>query len=439
MLGSLFVRGRFYWLGALPVAIFLVAYLWQPMFIVGQIVLGLSLALVIFDGLMLSGGKISGNRQVPQRFSNGDPNPVSLTFESSYRFTVAIDVIDELPDQFQIRDFLHKSKLTGTDSKAIRYELTPTKRGEYLFGFANVHVRTGLGLLERRFRIAQPQTVAVYPSFLQMRQHELLAISNRLHMVGQKRLRRIGQSLQFEQIKDYQRGDDVRHINWAATARRTELMVNHYQDERSQQIIAVIDKSRLMKFPFGGLTLLDHAINSALVLSNIAMIKHDKAGLCVFAERVSQYLSPDKGPRHLDAIMQALYALKTRYAEASFEALQNVLRNRLNQRSLLMLYTNFEERDSLERQLPYLRWLSKRHVLVVVFFENVELSQLSDSVPIDSRSIYLKTIARGIVDDKKLMQKELQRLGIHTFYTRPENLTINSINKYLELKGRNVI
>ncbi len=439
MFRSAFITPRLYWLAAVPVGVFLLAFLFPPLFLVGKIVLGIALAILIFDWILLSSGEITGSRVLPQRFSNGDPNPISIKLESSFNFPLKIELIDEVPEQFEARNFSYKSSLASSQAKAIKYELTPTKRGQYWFHHTNVFARSALGILEKRFVISKPAMVAVYPGFLMLQQYELLAISNKLFMHGPKKLRKVGQSLEFEQIKNYQLGDDVRHINWPATARGGELMVNHFRDERSQQMVSIIDKSRLMKFPFGGLTLLDHAINSALVVSNVALRRQDKAGLAVFAEKLSQFVQPEKGVRHLDVILQNLYHLKTRYAESNFEVLQSGISKRLNQRSLLMLYTNFDERDSLQRQMPYIRWLSKRHVLVVVFFKNDQLIELAESSAESIKGIYEKAIAAEMVQDKLLMQKELIRMGIHIIYTAPEDLTINAINKYLEIKSRNIL
>ena len=388
-------------------------------------------------------------RDVPDRLSNGDENPLTIYLENRYPFQVDVEVIDEIPFQFQRRDVLFRARLNPRETQAIRYELRPTRRGEYSFGAVNVFVRSPLGLLKRRYQFEQGKLVAVYPSFLQMRQYELLAATNRLNEVGVKRIRRIGHSMEFEQVRPYTTGDDVRTINWKATARRagaaladprgTTLMINAYQDERSQPVYCLIDKSRVMRSPFEGLTLLDYAINAGLVLSNIALLKQDRAGILTFADQVGQLLPADRRSGQMLKILELLYRQRTRFQESDYESLYASVRTHIRQRSLLLLFTNFETVSALNRQLPYLRRLAKDHLLLVIFFENTELRSLLDQPAANTEEIYLKTIGEKFAFEKKQIVRELERYGIQSILTAPQHLTANTVNKYLELKARGMV
>jgi uncharacterized protein (DUF58 family) len=214
-----------------------------------------------------------------------------------------------------------------------------------------------------------------------MRQYELMAISNRLTELGIKKIRRIGHNREFEQVKEYVSGDDIRTINWKATARKSSLMVNHYQDEKSQAVYSVIDKGRVMKMPFKGMSLLDYAINASLVISNIAILKEDKAGLITFSNKVGTMLTASKVHSHMQAILETLYNQKTGFLESNFDSLYVQIKRQIKGRSLILLYSNFETFSSLERQLPYLRGIAYHHVLVVIFFENTELKELLENLP----------------------------------------------------------
>jgi uncharacterized protein (DUF58 family) len=272
-----------------------------------------------------------------------------------------------------------------------------------------------------------------------MRKYELLAIHNRLTETGIKKIRKIGNNQEFELIKEYVQGDDIRTINWKATARRSSLMVNHYQDERSQQVYCLIDKGRVMQMPFSGLSLLDYAINTALVISNIAVKKYDKAGLITFQDKIGTLLPAGRKNDQMAQILEVLYNQKTAYRETDYSTLHSFVRMKISHRSLLLLFTNFETLSSLERQLPYLKSLALRHVLVVIFFENTEVKLLLEN-PADSvREIYQKAIAEKFSYEKKLIVKELNRHGIYAVLTPPEKLSINTINMYLELKARGTI
>jgi uncharacterized protein (DUF58 family) len=272
-----------------------------------------------------------------------------------------------------------------------------------------------------------------------MKKYQLMAVTNQLQATGSRRLRKLGSSLEFEQIKEYVQGDDYRRLNWKATARKNSLMVNNYMDERSQQVVCLIDKGRNMKMPFEGLTLLDYAINATLVLSNIVLLKQDKSGLLTFGKKIDQFIQPDKKPTQINFILETLYTQQTDFMDSDFEALYVYLRYHLNQRSLLILFTNFESLYGLERQLPYLKQLSTHHPLLVIFFENTELSALQQQKAHNLEQVYYKTIANKFALEKKQMVKELQKHGIMSLLTPPQKLTVNTINKYLELKERQVV
>jgi len=418
----LFLFGFFFpWLGFIPQLFFWVVML-----------------LILVDILMLytNSKGIFATRQAPERLSNGDDNDITVYVENFYPFRVIVGVIDEIPFQFQRRDIWFRASVESRQHKFIAYQLRPTKRGEYEFGNVVVYVRSPLGIVRRRFVFAQTQTLPVYPSLLQMRKYELMAISNRLTEIGVKKIRRLGHSMEFEQIKNYVPGDDYRTINWKATARNNSLMVNSYTDEKSQHVYCIIDKSRSMKMPFEGLSLLDYAINASLVLSNVALLKEDKAGLITIGEKLGSVVAADRKPAQINRILEVLYKEKTRYLETNMELLYVTVRRILKQRSLVVFFTNYESMPALQRQLPFLKRIAKFHLLLVVFFENTELRTLSEQPAADVEGIYIKTIAEKFAYDKKLIVKELNRNGIQTILTAPQNLTVNTVNRYLEIKAR---
>jgi uncharacterized protein (DUF58 family) len=395
--------------------------------------------LIDYFSLFLPVRGIIAVRTHAERFSNGDENPVRIDVENFYNFQVGIEVIDEIPEQFQRRDILFRASIPARGSKIIRYHLRPVKRGEYEFGKINVFVTGTVFLVKKRFQFGQPVKIPVYPSYLQMRKYQLMAIHNRLSDIGIKKIRRIGHSMEFEQIKEYVQGDDYRTLNWKATARKGQLMVNHYTDEKSQQVYCLIDKSRVMKMPFGGLSLLDYVINASLVLCNVALLKQDKAGLITFSEKPGTFLAADRKSSQMQSILEVLYKQKTRYLESDYEKLYAIIRARIPQRSLLILFTNFETVSGLRRQMPYLRKIAQHHLLLVVFFENTELSQLINAEVNDIESIYTKTIAEKFSFEKRQIVKEMQQYGIISILSAPNTVTINTLNKYLELKARQAI
>jgi len=441
LIRTLYLSNRLLQAAGVVVFAFILTFVFDTPVIVPKVLFVAWLALAVADLMLLYRSRVGlrGGRRVPERLSNGDENDIRIELDNLFPFTASLEVIDEIPHQFQRRDLSFRLSLNSGESKVLVYSLRPVKRGAYAFGTVNVFVESPISFFKRRFQFSGDTVVPVYPSFIQMRKYELMAISNRLTDVGIKRIRRIGQNMEFELIKEYVNGDDFRTVNWRATARRNALMVNHYQDERSQQVYSLIDKGRVMEMPFDGLSLLDYAINASLVISNIAIKKSDRAGLITFQHKVSATVPAGRQSRQMATILEVLYNQKTAYRETDYAALFGHVRRKITQRSLLLLFTNFESLHSLQRQLPYLKRMADQHLLVVIFFENTELKETLELPAEDVQQIYHKAIAEKFSYDKKLIAKELSRHGIQVVLTTPASLTVNTINKYLELKSRGMI
>lgn len=420
---------------------FAVAYPFEWLFPLAQTVFVGLLALVLTDWMLLflKKPKVVCKRELNPVFSLSDPNPVKLLVKNQGNVYLNLSIADEIPDQFQQRDFEVKISLPPGQPYVAENKLIPLTRGVYSFGNLNVFISTRLGLVERRLIFEQPQDVQVYPSIIQMKRYELRAMRHIAHDSGIKKMRRIGHSYEFEQIKNYVQGDDFRSVNWKASSRRATLMVNQYEDERSQQVYCIVDKSRAMRMPFEGLSLMDYAINTALAISNIILKKQDKAGLLTFSDVMGATIKAERDSGQLTRILESLYREKERAVESNYELLYEAVRRLIGARSLLILFSNFESSYALERALPTLRRLSRAHLMVVVFFENTEIRQLASEEVRTTADVYRQTVARQFLQDKREMVTKLRQYGIQAVLTKPQDLTINTINKYLELKSRGLI
>ena len=441
MLKPLFFTKRFYLLGALLVLFFLLGYFITALEPVSYMAALLYAALLLIDlvFIFMIGAAPQASRQVADRLSNGDRNALQLSVQNNYPFRVNMEIIDELPFQLQEREHAFHRVLGPGETAGFEYELRPVERGTYHFGNIIVTVSSLLGLVSKRFVCAGEIAVPVYPSFTQMRKYELMAQFAQTHETGSKRMRKIGHSMEFEQIKEYNIGDDIRNINWKATARKGAMMVNNYTEQRSQQVYCIIDKGRLMKMPFDELSLLDYAINASLMLCNVSLYRQDRFGLLTFANKLGSFLPADRNRGQLENVLKSLYNQQTAFLESDYEMLYTSVRGLIKQRSLLLLFTNFESLSGLQRQLPYLKQIAKYHLLVVVFFENTAFKQLVSTRAQDIESVYMHTVAEKFIHEKKIIIKELQKHGILSILTAPENLTVNTLNKYLELKARQAI
>lgn len=439
--GDFFMKRRFFLVLAAFIILFLMAFYFpflQPVAL-ALFFLFLTLCGLEYSVLFFSKNKVSAQRIMANRFSNGDENIIVLKIKNDFLFPVHVVVIDELPVQLQIRNWRRSLHLQAHQQKNIRWQMKPVERGEYDFGDIHLFVSTALFFVSRRFTMPASKVIPVYPSFMQLRRYGLFSGAILKAESGSRRIRRIGVSMEFEQIKDYVPGDDIRTVNWKASARKGGLMVNSFMEERSQQVYCIIDKGRLMKMPFGGMTLLDYAINSCLVLSNVCLRKQDKVGLITFSNVAGTLLAADSNPSQAEKILQLLYKEKTDFLESDFEMLYAQLREKIRHRSLLILFTNFESLSGLNRHLHYLRSIARNHLLLVIFFENSELENVIHTRAQTVEEIYNKTVAEKFAFEKRLISKELSKYGILSILSSPKNLTINTINKYLELKERQAI
>lgn len=438
---NLYLTPRFFFSGGGIVLLFVFGFPFAFLYIVAKILLAAWILLFMYDlvNLFRSSTSFSCDRSTSRIMSLGDDNEIRIFIRNQSPLDFSVKIIDELPVQFQKRDFEIDQTLDAGEQKTIAYFLHPVRRGEFNFGNTNIYIQSKIGLATRRIIFNQQKSVPVYPSILQMKTMELKAFSKISTFQGIKRLRRLGHSYEFEQIKNYVAGDDYRSINWKATSRKSDLMVNQYEDEKAQQIYSLVDKSRSMRLPFAGMSLLDYAINTSLVISNIALRKQDKAGLITFSDKIETILPAERNRMQLRKILESLYKQKENQHEANFELLYTTLRNSVKGRSLLFLYTNFESQYALERVLPILRKLNRLHLLVVVFFENTEIEEFGKQNSATIRDIYYHTIAQKYSSEKKQIIQQLGQYGIQSILTDPKDLSIHTINKYLELKARGMI
>lgn len=419
----------------------MIGYFLPLIFVFAKILLLSLVILLLFDLWLLFGskGSIEAKRILNDRFSNGDDNKVQIKIKSLYTFPLKIIVVDEIPYQFQIRNFKVVTKAEPGQTISLSYFLKPTTRGIYDFGKINILLTTQVGLCIKRKYSGEDIQVKVYPSYIKLHQYELMAISQNLTMKGQKKVRKVGVSNEFDTIRDYVMGDDPRHLNWKATARRGHLMTNHFVDERSQNVYCIIDKSRVMKMPFNGMTLLDYSINASLVMSDISLKKGDRAGLVTFEDKIDSFIKASNRNVQIHQIMESLYAQKTSFNEPDFGALFSIIQQNITQRSLILLFTNFESIHSLNRQLRYLELINRKHLLLVIYFRNTEVDVITKEDATTTREIYDQAIAYSLLDEKLRIKDALSRAGILSLYTQPENLNVDVINKYIEVKGKQML
>ncbi|MDA9275021.1 DUF58 domain-containing protein [Crocinitomicaceae bacterium] len=423
------------------IILYIVAYSVPVMEFIANVVLASLIGLTAIDALLVftSVNPIVVTRDVNARLNLGDDNKVVLTVRNTTPQPINFSLIEGYPVEMQDRKTVLKGTLLPEKEKVFEYQYDASQRGKFEFGDVFIIIRSMFFMASRGVTIPLKQDVHVYPSVLQMKKYELLVFQQQKTSSGIKKIRRLGNNSEFEQIKNYVQGDDLKSINWKATSRRNELMVNQYQEEKSQSIYCIIDKSRNMQMDFDGLSLLDYSINSSLVFSNIALRKGDKAGLITYSDKIGTLLAAEKSAGQMRRIHESLYNQKTQFKESNFEILYQSIRQTIRSRSLLVLFTNFETEFSMRRAIPMLRRLNQKHVLVVVFFQNSELQEIAYQPSKNIKEVYTSVVAERMISLKSKIARELRQNGIQTVLTIPSELSVNTINKYLELKAKGSI
>lgn len=433
---TLYITHRFYYVAAFLVCLFVIGYLSAPVFILARVLFGVWMLLTLIDLALLycvSSSRMKASRQCASRFSNGDANEVTIHLVSPYAFPTQVEVIDEMPVEFQMRDFVLRDRLAAGEERTVSYSLTPTNRGTYIFDRIRLFFASPIGFFQRRFTRGERCSVKVYPSFAHLTLYSLLC-NRRLDEYGVKRIRQVGADTDFEQIKDYMEGDEYRHINWKASARATTLKVNVYQQDRSMPVYCIIDKGRMMQQSAYGLTFLEYAINAALALCYVAVRKDDQAGIVAFSDEVDAFVPANKQGSQMQKLMDALYAQQTIFAESDYSALSTLLSQRLTKRSLLLLMANFATLNALERELPYLQRIAKTHQLVVVVYRDREMEDFVQCEPANTEDYFQQASVSRYYAEKQLIIKRLRQCGILAIYALPEQLSVSVINRYLELR-----
>lgn len=438
---SIFLTRLFFLLFGAVVVLFAAAFAVPYLLFVAEVCLVVLFGITLLDTLLIFSSKtpLKYERNLQTRLNLGDSNEISVKVTNQTAQPVSYRLYEGFPVEMQERSKYFTGILLPGKLHTFHYEFVPKERGEYKFEKAFFLISSVFNLVSRKLIIETDQLVKVYPSVLQMKKYELLVFQQQKTSHGIKKIRRIGHTSEFEQIKNYVQGDEIKAINWKATSRKNELMVNQYQEEKSQNIYCIIDKSRNMQVQFEGMSMLDFAINSTLVFSNIALRKGDKTGLLTFSDKIGSQLPAERSGGQMRRIIEELYNQKTHFLEPNYELLYQSISRTIKTRSLLILFTNFETEFAMRRVLPMLRRINQKHVLVVVFFQNTDLEELAYSPTKTTKDIYRSAVAERMTSMKSRIAQELKQNGIQTILTVPSDLSINTINKYLELKAKGAI
>jgi uncharacterized protein (DUF58 family) len=399
---------------------------------------GLVLLMVAVDALLARGSRVEIERKAAQIFSVGRANPVMLTLHNTsgrmLRGTVMDDpladaVTEGLPGRFEIPPH---------SSVALRYEITPTRRGKRELGAVTVRYELPLGVLTRQERVRLTQAVDVYPDVHAARALEMLRRQGREDArLGSLRVR--GGDTEFERLRPYQVGDEIRHVDWRASARREDLVVRQYQAESNQNVVFAIDTGRGMRGESRGITSIDHALGAALLTADVALRGGDRAGLFTFDDKPRSFLRPTGGRSGGRKLTRAAHALDAGLTATDYRTAMVFLKTQMKARSLFVVFTNLLEPRSARDLAAAVKSLMPRHLPLCVLMRDEEVEALA-TAPITTETDALVRAAAGeSLAWRDSIVRSLKNSGALVLDARPDEVTPLLVKRYLEVKARRLL
>jgi uncharacterized protein (DUF58 family) len=362
--------------------------------------------------------QVSARRSCEEKLSLGARNLVELHLRSRTSVPLTLEVRDEPPHLFDASEGVIPLTLPAGSGTTVSYTVTPKRRGNYVFGDINIRYFSRLRLFKRQVRVAQSMQVKVYPNLLELK---------------------YGEGTEFESLRDYLPDDDYRRINWKATARSGHPISEEYQSDRSQNVTIMLDCGRMMTAAIKDMSKLDYAINSTLMLGYVCCTKGDKVGLVAFSDNVEAYITPRGGKQQLYRIVEALYDISPKMCQPDYEKAFTLVESKLRKRSLIVVFTDLIDVEISKTLMSYLPLLRPHHLVLCITLRDSELVKLADQVPDTIEDVYQKAVAGQLLLEQQNTLNRLHQSGVLVLDATPENLSVAAVNRYLELKGRNLI
>lgn len=393
------------------------------------------LVLLIADAMLLrKTNDLCATRTHNEIFSLGALNAVTIGIDNPSPFSLRLDLRDAIPDKCESERYAEHGTVAPYGAFTFPYQLRPLERGIQRFGPLTVRLHSPLGLWLAQRTFLDGDSVKVYPNIQQTGQTQLLSRQVQTRMMGIHRLRLRGQGAEFESLRDYLPDDELRKVDWKASARRGSMITREYDVERSQQIMLMLDMGRTMASHLDYMTKLDHAINAAVLLTYVSGQSHDRIGVTAFADDVVSYMPPGKGGAQLTPVLEQLYPLQPRQVESNYRQAFSYLANRLRKRSLIILFTDLIDPDSSRRLLDNLSMLHPRHLVLCVALSDYELKGILGGAPTDADGLFQQAMATAVLEDRELALGRLHQQGVLTVDAAPSDLSVAVVNKYLAIK-----
>jgi uncharacterized protein (DUF58 family) len=379
-------------------------------------------------------------REFGGRFAVGAENEVRLNVANNTPRPLVLVLKDEYPPQMKLSGLREgKMRVAAQSSAALVYGLTPPKRGVFVFGSIAVRYLSRFGLAWREKRLTEAQSVKVYPNMRRAREAELKALGARSLVSSHRKTSWRGEGREFESMRDYVRGDELRHVSWTATARRGKLVTRQYQVERDQTILIAIDAGRLMTARIEQETKLDSAVHATLALMSAAARGGDNSGLVVFGRRIKAFLPPRRGREHMEAALEALHAIEPEMIEPSYARAFEFIAGNSKRRSLVVVLTDLVDEEGSRELLASLRLLRPRHLPLVVTIGDRDLKAVVREAPQDTRELFTQSVAEEIMYQREAALRLVESQGGLALDVTAAALAPALLETYLRVKERGLL
>ena len=383
--------------------------------------------------------RLTIEREAPQIFSVGRPNLVTLTVRSSSDRPVRGTVADDPLEACEPCDLPARITVAPRGTCTVRYEVTPLRRGPRAFGAVTVRYLMPLGLFWRQERHELPRDVDVYPDVHAARALELLRRQGRQDArLGSLRVR--GGDTEFERLRPYVRGDEVRHVDWRASARKDEIVVRQFQAESNQNVVFAVDLGRSMRGESAGIGAVDRALAAALLAADVAVRGGDKAGLFTFDDRPRSLLRPTGGRAGARKLTRAAYALEAGLAATDYRAAMVFLKAQVKARSLFVIFTQVLEPRAARELAGAVRALVPRHLPLCVLMRDDAVEELAlGPADDDGEDAFGRAAAASALSWRAGTVRALERAGALVLDARPADVTPELVKRFLEIKARRLL
>jgi uncharacterized protein (DUF58 family) len=383
---------------------------------------------------------VSVVRDFGGRFAVGALTEVSVRVLNDTPRPITLMIKDEYPPQMGLSGLRDgRVQVDARMTASLVYGLTPPKRGRFEFGQIAVRFLSRFGLVWRDLRVGTPVAVKVYPNMRRAREAELKALGARSLVSAHRKTSWRGEGREFESLRDYVRGDELRHVSWSATARRGKLVTRQYQVERDQMILIVLDAGRLMTARIEQETKLDSAVHATLALMSAAARGGDNAGIVVFGRRIKAYLPPKRGREHMDAALEALHAIEPEMIEPSYARAFEFIAANCKRRSLVVLLTDLVDEEGSKDLLTSLKILRPRHLPLVVTISDRDLKAAVRDVPTTVPDLFTQSVAEEIIHQREAALRLVEAQGGLALDVTAAALAPALLEKYLQVKERGLL